>query len=124
MAGVILLASLLAILTAVFKIVAMWFQLNRNINIIPAALLNMTAAIIILFNYDGKSTKNMIALYAAIAMILAIIVFNLMKYGLKYGILASMAEIIFAASAAFLIILILIVESENSKNTRSKRKRK
>lgn len=124
MAGVILLASLLAILTAVFKIVAMWFQLNRNINIIPAALLNMTAAIIILFNYDGKSTKNMIALYAAIAMILAIIVFNLMKYRLKYGILASMAEIIFAASAAILIILILIVESQSSKNTRSKRKRK
>ena len=124
MTGVILLASLLAILTAVFKIVAMWFQLNRNINIIPAALLDMTAAIIILFNYDGKSTKNMIALYTAIVMILAIIVFNLMKHGLKYGFLASMAEIIFAASAAFLIILILIVESENSKNTRSKRKRK
>lgn len=124
MAGGILLASLLAILTAVFKIVAMWFQLNRNINIIPAALLDMTAAIIILFNYDGESTKNMIALYAAIVMMLAIIVFNLMKYGLKYGILASMAEIVFAASAAILIVLILIAESQNSKNTRSKRKRK
>lgn len=120
----ILFVLLLVGLTAVFKTVAEWFLLNRNINIIPAALLDMTAAIIIIFNYGSETTKNRIAMYAAIVMILAIIVFNLMKYGLKYGIFASLAELIFAASATFLIVLILIAESQNSKNTRSKRKRK
>lgn len=120
----ILFALLLIGLTAVFNTVAEWFQTSRNINIIPAALLDMTAAIIIIFNYGNEATKNRVAMYAAIVMILAITIINLIKYGVKYGILASIAEIIFAASATFLIVLFLLAESQNSKNSRSKRKRK
>ena len=97
-----------------------WFQNNKNINIIPATLIDVFAIIIFLWNYDGDHTKNLILMYTAIAVILIIIVFNLLSYGLKDGLLVSFAELIFSIPAALLIVLILVAGSQKGNKKRKK----
>lgn len=97
-----------------------WFQNNKNINIIPATLIDIFAIIIFLWNYEGDHTKNLILMYTAIAVIIIIIVFNFLAYGLKYGFLVSFAELIFGIPAALLIILSLYSVSQKSNKRRKK----
>ena len=118
MAIVMILIFLLIVLTAVFIKVAEWFQEIININIMPAALIDMIAGIVFILHYGNKDTKDIIWMCVAIAIVLVIIVFNLIKYGFGYGALASLAELVFSISAAFLVVCILIASSQNGKQKR------
>lgn len=111
-------------LTIAFKKAADWFRINKGINIVPAALIDTVAEMLFIFNYGTEQTKNNIWLGIAIAIVLAIVVFNLMNYGFKDGILTSLAEMIFSISAAFLIACILVAESQKNAQKQKKRKRK
>lgn len=115
-----LLLLLLCLLAFGFIKAIDWFQNNKNINIIPATLIDVFAIIIFLWNYEGDHTKNLLLMYTAIAVILIIIVFNLLRYGLKDGLLVSFAELIFSIPAALLIVLILYADSQKSNKRRKK----
>lgn len=116
----LLLIPLLIGLTAVFSIVAEWFVENKKINIIPATVLNLIAGIIFMLNYGGATTINSLGMGAAVSIILAIIILNLNKYGLKTGALASLAELVFSISAAFIIFICLVAGGQNGKKKRKK----
>ena len=120
MANALIFIFLLVVLTAIFNKVAEWFQKNKNINIIPAALIDMLAVIIFIYNYGSEYAKNILWMCVAIIIVLIIIVFNLIKYGLKNGVLASMAELVFSISAAFLIVCIIVAGSQKGKYKRKK----
>lgn len=109
-------------LTASFKKVADWFQNTKNINIIPASLIEMVAIIIFIFTYGSTYTNEVIWMWLSIAIILVIIILNLIKYGLKNGALASIAELAFCISAAFLLACILITRSQKSNDKRHRKK--
>ena len=121
---VLSLIPLLIGLTAVFTKVAEWFQENKNINIIPAALIDTIAGAIFVFHYGSKDTKDIIWMCVAIAIVLVILGFNLVKYGFKNGSLASIAELVFSISAAFIIACVIIASSQGSKQNQSKHRRK
>lgn len=120
MGKAILIILLLVGLCAAFRKAAEWFQENKNINIIPAAFIEMIAAIIFMFTYGSTYTDEIVWMWIAVAIIVAITIFNLIKYGLKDGILASLAELIFSAAAALLILSYLVVRSER----RTKRRKR
>lgn len=54
-------------------------------NIIPLALIDMVAVLIFMFHYGGEKTEDTIWICVAIAIVLVIIVFNFIRYGLKNG---------------------------------------
>lgn len=116
----LILIPLLIGLTAVFSIVAEWFMENKNINIIPATVLNLIAGIIFMVNYGSEATINSIGMGAAVSIILVIIILNLNKYGLKTGVLASLAELVFSISAAFIIFIGLVAGSQKGNKKRRK----
>lgn len=110
-------------LTAFFKKVAEWFQNNKNINIIPAALIEMVAVFVFLGTYGSEYADEIVWMWISVAIVLVITVFNLIKYGIKDGILASLAELVFSISAALLIACILVTSGKKTrKKTRYKRK--
>ena len=120
MVGALLLLLLLCFLTFGFIKAIEWFQNNKNINIIPATLIDVFAIIIFIWNYEGNHTKNFILMYTAIAVILIIIVFNLLSYGLKDGLLVSFAELVFSIPAALLIVIIFLAEIQKGNKKRKK----
>ncbi len=120
MAIVLIFILVLLGLTAVFAKVAEWFQEHKNINIIPAALIDIIAVIIFCLHYEIEDTKDIIWLCVAIVIILVIIVFNMINYGFKNGIFASLAELVFSISATFLVVCVLAVSSQNGKQKRKK----
>lgn len=73
-------------LTAFFKKVAEWFQNNKNINIIPAALIEMVAVFVFLGTYGSEYADEIVWMWISVAIVLVITVFNLIKYGIKDGI--------------------------------------
>ena len=107
---------LLIALTVLFKIVADWFQYNKNINIIPSTLIEMVAVIIFMFTFDSTSTSGLVWMWASVAMVIGITIFNLAQYGIKNGILVSLAELIFSVSAAFLIVCMIVASSSKKKS--------
>lgn len=110
-------------LTAFFKKAAEWFQNNKNINIIPAALIEMVAVFVFLGTYGSEYADEIVWMWISVAIVLAITVFNLIKYGIKDGILASLAELVFSISAALLIACILVTSGKKTrKKTRYRRK--
>lgn len=110
-------------LTAFFKKAAEWFQNNKNINIIPAALIEMVAVFVFLGTYGSQYTDEIIWMWISVAIVLVITVFNLIKYGIKDGILVSLAELVFSISAALLIACILVTSGKKTrKKTRYRRK--
>ena len=110
-------------LTAFFKKAAEWFQNNKNINIIPASLIEMVAVFIFLGTYGSEYTDEIIRMWVSVAIVVAITIFNLIKYGVKDGILVSLAELIFSISAAVLIAFILVASSKKSKVKKNRYKR-
>ena len=110
-------------LTAFFKNAAEWFQDNKNINIVPAAFIEMIAVFVFMGTYGSEYTDEIIWMWVAVAIVLVITLFNLIKYGIKDGILASLAELVFSISAALLIACILVTSGKKTrKKTRYKRK--
>lgn len=110
-------------LTAFFKKVAEWFQNNKNINIIPAALIEMVAVFVFLGTYGSEYADEIVWMWISVAIVLVITVFNLIKYGIKDGILVSLAELVFSISAALLIACILVTSGKKTrKKTRYRRK--
>lgn len=110
-------------LTAFFKKAAEWFQNNKNINIIPAALIEMVAVFVFLGTYGSEYADEIVWMWISVAIVLVITVFNLIKYGIKDGILASLAELVFSISAALLIACILVTSGKKTrKKTRYRRK--
>ena len=106
---------LLVGLAAVFRRVANWFEYNKNINIVPASVIEMVAVIIFMFTYGSTYTNDIIWMWISIAIVLVVTIFNFIKYGFKDGLLASFAELAFSLSTAFLIACILV--SKNKKYT-------
>lgn len=106
---------LLLVLMIVLNKVTVWFQENKNINIIPAMLIDMIAESIFIFNYGSENEKGIIWICVAITIAFMVIVFNLIKYGFKDGILASFAELIFSVVTVFFIACIFIASSKKSK---------
>lgn len=111
-------------LTSGFKKVADWFQHNKSINIVPAALIEMLAVIIFMVTYGSEHTAEIVWMWVSVAIVLAIIIFNLIRYGVKDGTLASLAELIFSVSAAFLLILILASRSQKTKRKKTRHRKK
>ena len=110
-------------LTAFFKKAAEWFQDNKNINIIPAALIEMIAVFVFLGTYGSEYTDEIVWMWISVAIVLVITVFNLIKYGVKDGILVSLAELVFSISATLLIACILVTSGKKTrKKTRYRRK--
>lgn len=110
-------------LTAFFKKAAEWFQNNKNINIIPSALIEMVAVFVFLGTYGSEYADEIVWMWISVAIVLVITVFNLIKYGIKDGILASLAELVFNISAALLIACILVTSGKKTrKKTRYRRK--
>lgn len=110
-------------LTAFFKKAAEWFQNNKNINIIPAALIEMVAVFVFLGTYGSEYADEIVWMWISVAIVLVITVFNLIKHGIKDGILASLAELVFSISAALLIACILVTSGKKTrKKTRYRRK--
>jgi len=124
MAKVLLIVLLLAGLTAGFRAVAEWFRDTKNINILPASLIEMVAVIVFAFTYGSKYTDEIIWMWVSVAVVLAVTVFNLIKYGLKDGILASIAELFFSVSSAFLLLCLLAARGGKSKGKSYNSKRK
>lgn len=114
---------LLIVLTVLFKKTAEWFQDAKNINILPAALMEMAAVLVFLWTWGSQYTNDRIWMWAAVAVVAAITVFNWIQYGIKDGTLASLAELIFSISAALLVACILVTGGKKPrKKTRYKRK--
>ncbi len=111
-------------LTAYFKKAAEWFVDNKNINIIPAALIEMVAVIVFMFTYGSEYTDEIIWMWVSVAVVIAVTIFNLIKYGLKDGALASLAELVFSISAAFLLACILVASGSKKKNKKTRYRRK
>lgn len=110
-------------LTTFFKKAAEWFQDSKDINIIPAALIEMVAVFVFLGTYGSENTNEIIWMWVSVAIVIAITVFNLIKHGLKDGVLASLAELIFSISAAILVACIIVTSGKKTrKKTRYKRK--
>ena len=93
---------------------------NKNINIVPASFIVMIAVIIFMFTYGSTYTDEIIWMWVSIAIVVAVTIFNLIKYGLKDGLLASIAELAFSSATALLLLSYLIVRSDNK--TKKKRK--
>lgn len=114
-------------LTVVFSKAAEWFDQSKGINIVPASLVNMVAEIILVYQYtnsENDAIKMNLWIGIAIIIFLTIIIMNLMKYGLKDGIFASLAEIVFSISAVIIIIGILLALISQNTSNGSRRKRK
>lgn len=111
-------------LTAYFKKAAEWFIENKNINIIPAALIEMVAVIVFMFTYGSEYTDEIIWMWVSVSVVLAITIFNLVKCGLKDGALASLAELVFSISAAFLLAYILVASGSKKKSKKTRYRRK
>lgn len=127
MVFVLLFIILLLGLTVVFSKAADWFEQSKGINIVPAALIDTVGEIIFIYqytNFENNEIKMNIWIGIAIIIFLAIIIMNLMKYGLKDGILASLAEIVFSMSAVIIIIGILLAVISQNMPKGSRRKRK
>ena len=118
MASALIFILLLLGLTAVFPKIAEWFQENKNINIMPIALIDIIAGFVFILHYGSEDTKDII--WMCIAIVLVIIVFNLIKYGFEDGTLASLAELIFSVAAVFLIVCVLMASSQKGKKKRKK----
>lgn len=110
-------------LTAFFKNAAEWFQDNKNINIIPAAFIEMIAVFVFMGTYGSEYTDEIIWMWVSVGIVLAVTIFNLIKYGVKDGALASLAELVFSASAAFLLACILISRNKKTKRKRTQRRK-
>ncbi len=78
----------------------------------------MVPVFLFVFNYGGKSTEEIIWVWVSVAIVLAVTLFNLIKYGLKNGLLASLAELIFSVAIVFALLGILV-----SRNQKTKRKK-
>lgn len=74
----------------------------------------MVAVIVFMFTYGSKSTDEMIWMWVSIAVVLVVTIFNSIKYGLKDGALASLAELVFSISAAFLLTCILVSRNQKA----------
>ena len=111
-------------LTAGFKKAADWFQYNKNINIVPAAFIEMIAVIIFMFTYGSEYTDEIIWMWVSIAIVLAVTIFNLIRYGVKDGALASLAELAFSISAAFLLACILVSRNQKTKYKKTRYRKK
>lgn len=72
-------------LTAFFKKATEWFQNNKNINIIPAALIEMVAVFVFLGTHGSEYADEIVWMWISVAIVLVITVFNLIKYGIKVG---------------------------------------
>lgn len=107
-------------LTASFKKVAEWFQDTKSINIIPEALIEMVAVFIFICTYGSDYTDEIIWMWVSIAVVLIITAFNLARYGIKDGTLASFAELVFSVAAAFLLICIILARETKRKKRRYK----
>ena len=124
MGKVLLFLFLLLGLTAGFKKAADWFQYNKNINIVPAAFIEMIAVIIFMFTYGSEYTDEIIWMWVSIAIVLAVTIFNLIRHGVKDGALASLAELAFSISAAFLLVCILVSRSQKTKYKKTRYRKK
>ncbi len=109
---------LLVILLAVIEKAVRWFQYTKHINIIPAAFVEMIAVILFAFNYGGESMEEIVWVCVSVAVVIAITVFNLIKYGVKNGILASGAELLFSIAIALAVLGILVSRSKKTKHKR------
>lgn len=121
MGKALLFVFLLIGLLAVFQKVASWFQDTQNINIIPFAFVEMISVFLFAFNYGGESTKEIIWVCVSIAIVVVITIFNLIKYGLKYGALASLAELLFSIAIVFAILGMLISRNQRTKHRNRKK---
>ena len=110
-------------LTAVFKKIAEWFENTKNINIIPASLIEMPFVVVFMVTYGSEYTNEIIWMWVSVAVVIAVTIFNLVKYGLKDGALVSIAELVFSVAAALLFICIIVSRSGKKKNTQYKRRR-
>ena len=111
-------------LTADFKKAADWFQYKKNINIVPAAFIEMIAVIVFMFTYGSQYTDEIVWMWLSVAIVLAVTVFNLVKYGVRDGALASLAELAFSISAAFLLACILVSRSQKTKRKSTRYRKK
>ena len=118
MGKVLLFVLLLIVLTVIFKIVAEWFQYNKNINILPATFIEMIAVIVFLYTFGSTNTSEAIWMWLSVATVTIISILNLVRYGIRDGILTSLAELVFSVSAVFLIVCILIAGGQKKSNRR------
>lgn len=116
MAKVLIVIFLLVGLASVFEKVADWFLDAKNINIIPASVIETFAVIVFFITCDSRG-ENDLWMWMSVSIIVIIAVFNLIKHGIKNGLLASLAELVFSVVAVFLLLCALASGS-------SKRKRK
>lgn len=121
MGKAIIFIFLLLGLTVIFKKVAEWFQDTKDINILPASLIEMVAVIIFMFNFGSELKEDIIWTCISILIIVIVTIFNLIKYGIKDGALLSLAELIFSVSAAFLIAFIFLAGTEKRKVRKKKK---
>lgn len=113
----------LIILTEIFKKVAEWFEKTKDINIIPASFIEMPFVVVFMVTCGSEYTNEIIWMWVSVAVVVAITIFNLIKYGIKDGALVSLAQLFFSISAAFLFVCIIVSRSSKKKNTQYKRKR-
>ncbi len=121
MGKVLVFVVLLVVLISTFQKVANWFQYTRNINIVPFAFVEMVSVFLFVFNYGGESTEEIIWVWVSVAIVLAVTLFNLIKYGLQNGLLASLTELVFSVAIVFAILGILV--SRNQKTKRRNRRK-
>ena len=124
MGKVLIFVFLLVGMTALFKKATEWFRDSKNINIIPSSLIEMPAVIVFMFTYGGEHIDEIVWMCVSIAIVLAITIFNLIKYGIKDGALTSLAELAFSISAAFLLVCILVSRNQANKYKKSRYRRK
>ena len=123
MAKALLFILLLMGLAAVFMRVIEWFEINKGINILPSTLIEMIAVIVFLFTYGSTDTSKELLMWASVITVIIITIWNLIRYGVLDGLLVSLAELFFSASAAVLIICIFIASDQEKPNKRSSRRK-
>ena len=120
MGTVLIVVILLLVLTATFNSVADWFEETKNIDILPVALIDVVAVIVFIFACVDKPSGANIWMGLSGAVVLGTVVYNMVQHGYKDGALASLAELVFSISAAFLIIFLL--SGTNSKKDKKKKR--
>lgn len=104
MGNVLIFLLILVGLLAAFQKVADWFENTRNINIVPASLVDIVAVAIFAFNFGSNEDSETVWICVSVAIVVAVTVMNLIQHGLKNGALASAAELIFSIAVVFVIL--------------------
>lgn len=87
----------------------------KKINIIPLTMLELILVLIFVFTYGSTDTSEIILMWVSVILTVAIWIFDLIKHGIKDGLLASLAETVFSIAVAFLVIATILSVPDKKK---------